>query len=95
MSRWCQRDNYVQTKKPRATLGAFLLGGRLQAPDGLHTLVNTTEAARIAGVTVAAISKWRERGLIKPTGLDQDNRPLYRILDIAKAEQATRRRNWR
>lgn len=64
------------------------------APEGLNTLVNTTEAASIAGVTVAAISNWKDRGLIKPAGLDDRGRPLYRLADIAKAERSTRNRNW-
>lgn len=64
------------------------------APEGLNTLINTTEAATIAGVSVAAISRWKERGLIEPAGLDERNRPLYRLSDIAKAERKTRKRNW-
>lgn len=64
------------------------------APEGLNTLVNTTEAASIAGVTVAAISNWKDRGLIQPAGLDDRGRPLYRLADIAKAERSTRNRNW-
>ena len=66
----------------------------LLAPEGLNTLVNTTEAATIAGVTVAAISNWKDRGLIEPSGLDERGRPLYRLADIATAERKTRKRNW-
>ena len=66
----------------------------LLAPDGLNTLVNTTTAASIAGVSVAAISRWKERGIIEPAGLDERDRPLYRLGDIAKAERQTRKRNW-
>ena len=64
------------------------------APEGLNSLVNTTEAAAIAGVSVAAISNWKERGLIEPAGLDNRGKPLYRLIDIAKAERKTRKRNW-
>lgn len=64
------------------------------APDGLNSLVNTTEAAAIAGVSVAAVSKWKDRGLIAPAGLDSKGKPLYRLMDIAKAERKTRKRNW-
>ena len=64
------------------------------APEGLITLVTTTEAASIAGVSVAAISKWKDRGLIDPSGLDERGKPLYRLADIIKAERTTRRRNW-
>ena len=68
------------------------------APDGLNTLVNSSDAAAVAGVAVETIRKWKERGLIEPSGLDEKGRPLYRLLDIAKAERATRdkaRRTWR
>jgi DNA-binding transcriptional MerR regulator len=64
------------------------------APEGLNTLVNTTDAARIAGVSVAVISMWKKRGLIEPSGLDPSGRPLYRLIDIAKTERKTRGRKW-
>lgn len=64
------------------------------APEGLNTLVTTAEAASIAGVKSAAIRMWKQRGLIKPAGLDEKGHPLYRLADIAKAERATRRRSW-
>lgn len=64
------------------------------APEGLNTLVNSTEAASIAGVTVTTIRSWKHRGLIEPSGLDEKGRPLYRLADIAKAERSTRQRNW-
>jgi len=70
----------------------------VMAPEGLNTLVTAADAAAVAGVAVATIRKWKERGLIEPTGLDEKGRPLYRLLDIAKAERATRdkaRRTWR
>lgn len=60
--------------------------------ERLNELITTSEAARLAGVTVAAISKWRERGTLTPAGLDDKGRPLYRFLDVAKAERATRDR---
>ena len=68
------------------------------APDGLHSLVTASEAAGLIGVGVSTICMWRTRGKIKPAGLDEKGRPLYRLLDIAKAERATRekaRRTWR
>ena len=45
------------------------------------------EAARYAGVTRQAIINWRNRGHL-PQGPDGK----YRLLDVAKAEHATRRR---
>lgn len=66
----------------------------MYAPDGLNTLVTTTEAAEVAGVSVAAISNWRTRGLISPSGLDDRGKPLYRLADIVRTERKTRNRNW-
>lgn len=64
------------------------------AAEGLNTLVNSTQAASIAGVMVTTIRSWKHRGLIAPSGLDEKGRPLYRLADIAKAERQTRKRNW-
>jgi hypothetical protein len=71
------------------------------APDLIDSLISTTEAANLAGVSVAAISNWRERGYLTVTGErvhltpachDGRNRPLYKWIDVAKAERATRER---
>jgi hypothetical protein len=76
------------------------------ARETLESLLSTTDAASIAGVSVAAVSNWRERGYLncngervylEPAGYDRRNRPMYRWIDIAKAEHATRgraRRVW-
>ena len=65
------------------------------APEGIDTLLTTAEAAHIAGVTTAAVRKWKERGLLAPAGLDENGHNLYRLRDVAKAERATRNRTWR
>jgi len=62
--------------------------------DPLETLVSTSEAAQIAGVSAATVRKWKQRGLIAPAGLDERNRPLYRMRDVALTERKTRQRNW-
>lgn len=56
----------------------------------IEGLVTPSEAALLAGVDVSTIRKWRERGKIKPQAFDQYRRPLYLLIDIAKAEAATR-----
>lgn len=53
--------------------------------------LTATQAAAYAGVTVQAIVNWRARGHLQPTGT-RDGRPVYRLLDVAKAEHATRRK---
>ena len=55
-------------------------------------LLTGPQAAKLCGVTPAAIRKWRQRGLITPDGLDKRGRPLYRQLTIAQAEKRTRAR---
>lgn len=69
-------------------------------PDlDVNALLTAKEAAGYAGVTVAAICKWRERGHL-PVATDsggreirdERGRPRYRLLDVAKAENATKRR---
>lgn len=71
------------------------------APETLESLISTKDAAYMAGVTLAAISNWRERGYVNalgervhlvPADYDSRGRPLYRWLDVAKAERATRDR---
>lgn len=77
------------------------------APGLVDSLITTTDAANLAGVSVAAVSNWRERGYLAPdpdrpgeqkrmhltpAGHDRRNRPLYRWIDVVKAEHATRGR---
>ncbi|MFE0270828.1 MerR family transcriptional regulator [Streptomyces sp. NPDC058992] len=49
----------------------------------------TDGAARI---TPATVRKWVTRGHLAPAGLDERRRPLYRLADVAHAEQSTRAR---
>ena len=64
----------------------------MAAPDGLDTLVTAAQAAYLADVKIDTIYKWKERGLIEPTGLDEQGHNLYTIRDIARAEKQTRER---
>ena len=48
--------------------------------------------AGAAAVTPSAICKWVARGHLAPAGLDERNRPLYALPDLARAEKATRTR---
>ncbi|MFM9473971.1 MerR family transcriptional regulator [Streptomyces scabiei] len=51
-----------------------------------------TVSANAAAVTRSAVSNWVTRGHLKPAGLDEHNRPLYALPDLARAELATRSR---
>jgi hypothetical protein len=64
----------------------------------LDALLSATEAAAYAGVTVATVCNWRARGHL-PIATDEhgaeireQGRPRYRLLDVAKAENATKQR---
>ena len=69
-------------------------------PDlDINALLTAKEAAGYAGVSIAVICKWRERGHLPVARderggeiRDERGRPRYRLLDVAKAENATRRR---
>lgn len=59
------------------------------APD-LDDLIGSTRAANLVGVTVETIKKWRQRGHLETKGLDERGRPMYRWIDVVRAELATR-----
>jgi hypothetical protein len=71
------------------------------APEGVDSLVLASEAAGLCGVAEVTIRRWAHRGYVDRTGTrqtllvsgkDTRGRNLYRLLDIAKAERATRER---
>lgn len=67
--------------------GLFALrGGTLETLD-VNARLTATQAAAYAGVSVQAIVNWRNRG-----HLPQGDDGKYKLLDVAKAEHATRRR---
>lgn len=45
-----------------------------------------------AHITPGTIRKWASRGHLHAAGLDEDDRPLYRLADVARAELRTRAR---
>lgn len=61
-------------------------------PESLDNLVSTAEAATHTGRSEAAIRQWRSRGHITPADIDTNGRPLYRLIDILRAERDTRHR---
>ncbi len=71
-------------------------------PEGsldLNALLSAKDAALYTGKTVNVIVNWRNRGYLPVATDDKGNeirdgrgRPRYRLLDVAKAENATRQR---
>jgi len=60
--------------------------------EGIDSLIAANEAAGLCGVAAATIRTWAGRGTITAEGSDHRGRKLYRLLDVAKAERATRER---
>lgn len=65
---------------------------QLSVQYDLDDLVDTRTAAEQVRVEAATIRKWKQRGLITPAGLDAHGNPMYKLIDIFRAEQKTRRR---
>lgn len=66
------------------------MGAAILTPDGIDSHITATEAATLCGVTTAAICMWVNRGQLHPAGIDHRGRKTYRLIDVAKAERATR-----
>lgn len=61
--------------------------------DDVRTLqVTATEAASHCGVALCTITKWVREKRITAVGTNPAGRKLYLLLDVAKAELATRKR---
>lgn len=61
-------------------------------PEHLDQLLGTIDAARAAGVNPQNIRDWKRHGHLEPSGLDKHNRPMYRLIDVLKAEKRTSER---
>ena len=63
-------------------------------PDGDITEATWTaaEAAEAVGVKVHTIWQWKRRGHLKPVGINDDGVQVFLVLDVARAEYATRER---
>ena len=58
-------------------------------PTRLTALITSNEAATLAGVSASTIYTWKDRGILTPAAY-RNGRPRYRVLDVARAERATR-----
>ena len=61
-------------------------------PEDLDALVTTNDAASVCGVDASTIRQWASRGHLTPSGLDERNRPLYRLIDVLRVARDTRQR---
>lgn len=68
----------------------ILSGAAILIPEGIDDLITANEAASLCGVSAEAIRKWASRGILSASGMDQRGRKLYKLIDVAKAERATR-----
>ncbi|RVW06241.1 hypothetical protein [Rhodococcus spongiicola] len=67
-----------------------MAGTAILTPEGINSLITATEASTLCGVALCTITKWVREQKLSPAGLDERGRKLYRLLDVAKAERATR-----
>ena len=58
----------------------------------LEQLFGTVEAAALMGVSTVTIHSWRRRNHLTPAAFDVNGWPLYRGMDLLRAEAKTRRR---
>lgn len=56
------------------------------------TLWTVAQAAEAAGVTPHVVRNWKYRGVLEEAGRDWRDRPLFRAIDVIRAEKATRER---
>jgi hypothetical protein len=61
-------------------------------PEDLDELVSTNDAAAACGVDASTIRQWASRGYLAKSGLDDRNRPLYRLIDVYRVARDTRQR---
>lgn len=69
-----------------------MAGTAILIPEGIEDLITVNEAASLCGVSAEAIRKWASRGLLSASGMDDRGRKLYKLIDVAKAERATRQK---
>jgi hypothetical protein len=54
------------------------------------TLWTVAESAEAAQVRPNVVRNWKYRGVLQQAGEDRNGRPLFRAIDVIKAEKATR-----
>lgn len=61
-------------------------------PESFDDLISVSEAAEVCNAARTTIRNWVARGYLTPAGLDNNNRPLYKLIDVLRVERDTRRR---
>ncbi|MGW2060442.1 helix-turn-helix domain-containing protein [Streptomyces sp. NPDC001937] len=52
--------------------------------------LTVVQAAELANVSIFTVYSWIRRGHLEPAGLNDKGQKLFRHLDVARAEMATR-----
>lgn len=60
--------------------------------ESLDDLATAADASVALGIPAATIRQWAARKHLQPSGLDERNRPMYRIIDVLRAARDTRQR---
>ncbi|MEV0090447.1 MerR family transcriptional regulator [Streptomyces sp. NPDC050738] len=60
--------------------------------DLTTTLWTADQAAEAAGVTPNVVRNWKYRGRLDPVRRNAAGQPLFRAVDVIRAEKATRQR---
>lgn len=58
--------------------------------SGPDMLLTRREAAEVARVSRERIRAWERNGHLPRAGLDEEGRPVYKAVDVAKAEHKLR-----
>lgn len=67
-----------------------MAGTAILTPEGIDSLITANEAATLCGISAQAVRMWVTRGQLTAAGMDDRGRKLYKLVDVAKAERATR-----
>lgn len=68
----------------------------MKLPYDLHVdLITVAQAAELAGVSDAVIRQWKRRGHLSQAGATLDGRPLFRGIDVLRAQAQLERKRRR
>jgi excisionase family DNA binding protein len=85
-----ERATRTAARRKHPTCGAEAAAAVPTVSNPPHAEITARDAATLCGVDPATIRKWVQRGTLTPGGVDERGRRLFRLVDVAKAESATR-----